>query len=88
MEDNLSLLVHTLVKSKNIIERIEISKMIFDLLDSSMIDFDKNELALRQLFITHLKVCAVCPNTFQSILVTKIAHFYDRKYIRLLKLSS
>lgn len=81
METKLSLLVDVLLTSENVLHRIEISKTIFLLLDSSLSDADKNELALRQLFKTHVKVCSVNPSIYQGFVITKIANFYERKYI-------
>lgn len=73
-------LTRKLIAAKAVVDRIEISKKIFQCLESAPADFGKTERVIRNLFIYHVKAFAMTANRKQRLLITKLADFYRRNY--------
>lgn len=78
MHENLPQLIQKLLRCECILTRIEISKAIFAVLNSS--DDSQIETAIKNHFISRIKVCVVNPGAKQRAMVIETADFYRNNY--------
>ncbi|RZJ31985.1 MAG: hypothetical protein EOO48_00335 [Flavobacterium sp.] len=80
MQIYLPQLVRKLLFTEHIVERLQISKVILETIHS-LGDCGQIEAAIRNQFVSLVKVCALNPTAKQRALLLEVATFYAQNYL-------